>query len=354
MQTPAQPARTGNSAPSLLRTLAGEALDPPPVWLMRQAGRYLPEYRRLRRRAGSFLQLCLTPELAAEVTLQPVRRFRLDAAILFADILLVPHALGQALDYVDGEGPRLDALATPGDLRRLLPPEAVDEALSPVYETVARVRRNLPPQTALIGFAGAPWTVATYMIGGGRGQEAALGWVERHPEGYAALSRRIEAATVRYLCRQAEAGADALQLFDSWAGSLPQDAFRRHSIEAAARVVDGVRARFPDVPIVGFPRGAGPEGYLAFARGAGVSALALDQSIPAEWAAKTLQPLMPVQGNLDPGLLAPGTAGLEEEAARIRRAFQRGPHVFNLGHGIRPDADPDRVARLVAAVRNPN
>ena len=352
---PAQPPPPVMPGPGpFLRVLAGETIDPPPVWLMRQAGRYLPEYRRLREQAGSFLDLCLTPELAAEATLQPIRRFGFDAAILFADILLIPHALGQRVDYIEGEGPRLKSLDSPRDIGRLGPPEAVDEALDPVFRTVAKIRSRLPRETAVIGFAGSPWTVATYMIGGGRGLDAALRWVASDPDGYAALSRILEAATVRYLCGQVEAGADALQLFDSWAGRLPDGAFRRFSVKATRRIADGVRAKHPEIPIIGFPRGADRVGYLDYARHAGVSAVAVDQSVSAEWAARELQSLLPVQGNLDPALLSPGRDGLATEVGRIRRAFRRGPHVFNLGHGIRPDADPGRVDLLVSTLRDKN
>ncbi len=349
---PAQAAPTTLRSPGpFLRVLAGETLEPPPVWLMRQAGRYLPEYRELRQRAGNFLELCLTPEFAAEATLQPIRRFGFDAAILFADILLIPHALGQRLEYIDGEGPRLDGLASPRDAENLRPPDVVDEALSPVFQTVAAVRGHLPRGTALIGFAGAPWTVAIYMIGGGRGLDAALQWVARHPDGYAGLSRVLEAATIRYLCGQADAGADALQLFDSWAGSLPGDAFRQCSIDATRRIAEGVRAVHPEIPIIGFPRGANRSGYLDYARHAGVDAVAVDQSVCAKWAARELQPILPVQGNLDPDFLSPERVGLRAEVRRIRRAFRHGPHVFNLGHGIRPDADPGRVKLLVSTLR---
>ena len=331
-------------------------MDPPPVWLMRQAGRYLPEYRQLRNRAGSFLELCLTPALAAEATLQPIRRFGFDAAILFADILLVPHALGQALDYVDGEGPRLDALTGLEDIARLADPDAVDRVLAPVFDTVATVRARLPGEVAIIGFAGAPWTVATYMISGGRGLPgAALGWTADDPAGYETLSGVLEAATIRYLCLQADAGADALQLFDSWAGALPREGFSLHCVDAARRIAEGVRRHHPSIPMIGFPRGASRAGYLEYARHAGVSAVSLDQSISAEWAARTLQPLLPVQGNLDPSLLLGQEQGsLEREVERIRYTFGRGPHVFNLGHGIRPDADPGRVERLVSTLRGRN
>ena len=355
IRMPAQAARTTLRSPGpFLRVLAGETLDPPPVWLMRQAGRYLPEYREFRQRAGSFLELCLTPELAAEVTLQPVRRFGFDAAILFADILLIPHALGQRLDYIEGQGPRLNALASPREVEQLCPPNVVDEALSPVFQTVTAVRARLPREIALIGFAGAPWTVAIYMIGGGDGLDAALQWVARDPDGYAGLSRVLEAATIRYLCGQVDAGADALQLFDSWAGSLRGDAFRRFSIDATRRITEGVHAVHPGIPIIGFPRGAKRSGYLDYARHSGVGAVAVDQSVCAEWASRELQPILPVQGNLDPELLSPKRDGLRAEVKRIRHAFRHGPHVFNLGHGIRPDADPGRVELLVSTLRDRN
>ena len=348
----ADPAARRAAAP-LLRVLAGERVNPPPVWLMRQAGRYLPEYRRLREQAGDFLNLCLRPEYAAEATLQPVRRFGVDAAILFADILLVPHALGQRVAYVDGAGPRLTPLASPRAVDRLATDAdaAVDAALAPVQATLAAVRPRLPAAVALIGFAGSPWTVATYMLGGGHGLDAALGWLARDPDGVEHLSRRLEAATSRYLCRQVEAGADALQLFDSWAGSLPAADFHRFSTAPNRRIVDAVRARHPQVPIIGFPRGASREAYLGFARDSRVTALALDPEVDTDWAARVLQPRLPLQGNLDPDLLAPGRDGLVAAIRRIRRTLGRGPHVFNLGHGIRPDADPGRVAQLVATLR---
>ena len=350
MKAQPAPPRTRIRSP-FLRVLAGEVLDPPPVWLMRQAGRYLPEYRQLRKHAGSFLNLCLTPELAAEATLQPIRRFGFDAAILFADILLIPHALGQQVEYVEGKGPRLDALTSPEDIDRLHPEERVDEVLSSVFATISFVRSRLPLETAVIGFAGAPWTVATYMIGGGRGLDQALHWVREDPAGYDMLSRILEAATVRYLCAQVAAGADALQLFDSWAGTLPDDTFRQFSVQATRRIVEGVREFHPAIPIIGFPRGASCNGYLEYARETGIDVIALDQSASANWAARVLQPLLPVQGNLDPALLSPGQRGLVEEASRIRRIFRNGPHVFNLGHGIRPDADPGRVELLVSTLR---
>ena len=334
----------------LLRVLKGSRLDPPPIWLMRQAGRYLPEYRQLRAEAGSFLNLCLTPELAARVTLQPVHRFDFDAAILFADILLVPHGLGQPLDYVEGEGPALEALAEPADIARL-DDSKFQKSLSPVLETIRRVAETLSPEKTLIGFAGAPWTVATYMIGGGKGLDPALGWLTADPAGYERLSNLLVKYTAEYLCDQIGAGADVVQIFDSWAGAIPDKMFKRFCVQPTARIVNAIRARYPAVPIIGFPRGASRECYLAYAQMTGVTALAVDQDVNRSWVATSLQPLVPIQGNLDPEYLAGSADDLESAARAVCDAFRGGPHVFNLGHGIRPNADPENVARLVAAVR---
>jgi uroporphyrinogen decarboxylase len=336
----------------LLRALRGETLATPPVWMMRQAGRYLPEYRATRERAGSFLDLCYTPELATEVTLQPIRRYGFDAAILFADILLVPQALGADLNFVQGEGPRLSTVTCAADLVRLRPADAVHETLSPVYDTVARLREELPAEVTLIGFAGAPWTVATYMIAG-RGtpdQAPARRLLYGDPATFDALIERITEATIRYLSAQIEAGAEVVKLFDSWAGALPGPWFRRYAIEPAARIISALRAAHPDVPVIGFPRGAGA-GYLAFAEEGGAQAVALDTSVDPAWAAEALQPRLCVQGNLDPLLLVEGGVALERETSRIVRAFGRGPHIFNLGHGITPEASPDHVARMLEVIR---
>jgi uroporphyrinogen decarboxylase len=342
---------TGDKRP-LMRALAGEALAVPPVWLMRQAGRYLPEYRAVRARAGSFLELCYTPELATEVTLQPVRRFGFDAAILFADILLVPHALGANLVFVEGEGPRLSTVTTAGDLARLRPAEAVHETLAPVYATARAVRAALPPETVLIGFAGAPWTVASYMIAG-RGtpdQAPARALLYGDPATFEALIARITEATIGYLLGQIEAGAEVVKLFDSWAGSLPGGLFERWCTAPIRRIVAAVRAAHPQVPVIGFPRGAGA-GYAAFAATAGVDCVALDTSVDPAWAAAALQPLTCVQGNLDPLLLVVGGEPLIQATRRIAAAFAGGPHVFNLGHGITPDADPRHVELMLKAIR---
>jgi uroporphyrinogen decarboxylase len=340
----------------LLRVLGGEALDVPPAWLMRQAGRYLPEYRAVRARAGSFLELCYTPELAEEVTLQPIRRFGFDAAILFADILLVPHALGQGVRFVEGEGPRLDPVTDVNGLGRLKPVDEIDEVLASVYQTVARLAGSLPDDVALIGFAGAPWTVATYMVAG-RGtpdQGPARAWMYRDPEGFAQLIDLVTQATIHYLDRQIAAGAEVVKLFDSWAGSLAPEMFARFSIEPARKIVAALRARHPDVPVIGFPRGAGAM-YPEFARATGVAAVALDSAVPLGWAREMMSPPadpgVALQGNLDPMLMVTGGAALTETAQRLVAAMQGAPYIFNLGHGITPDADPAHVEQLLRAIR---
>jgi uroporphyrinogen decarboxylase len=336
----------------LMRALRGEALPVPPVWLMRQAGRYLPEYRAVRARAGSFLDLCYTPELATEVTLQPVRRFGLDAAILFADILLVPHALGADLAFVEGEGPRLSTVTSAADLARLRPAEAVHATLRPVYDTVRMVRAALPKEVPLIGFAGAPWTVATYMIAGRGtpGQHPARELLYRDPATFDALIERLVAATTAYLLAQIEAGAEVVKLFDSWAGALPGPLFERYAIAPVRRIAAAVRAAHPEVPVIGFPRGGGA-GYATFAAGAGVQAVALDTGVDRAWAAAALQPGLCVQGNLDPLLLVLGGPALHDATRRLVEAFAGGPHVFNLGHGLTPDASPAHVEAMVRTIR---
>jgi uroporphyrinogen decarboxylase len=335
----------------LLRVLGGEAVSPPPIWLMRQAGRYLPEYRSVREKAGSFLDLCYTPELAAEVTLQPIRRFGFDAAILFADILLVPHALGLELRFVEGEGPRLGWPGGSVDAAALRPVDQIDATLSPVYATVRELRRTLPAETALIGFAGAPWTVATYMVAGrgtpdqGPARRLAFG----DPGGFDGLVGRITDATVHYLDGQIRAGAEVVMLFDSWAGALTPPLFARYAVEPVRRVVAALKARHPDVPVMGFPRGAGAL-YRGFAEATGMAAVGLDAQVPLGWARRAL-PGAALQGNLDPMLMVVGGGALKSEARRIVGEMEGHPHVFNLGHGITPDADPRHVEALIAAVR---
>ena len=338
---------------TLLRALAGEVLEVPPAWMMRQAGRYLPEYKATRAQAGDFLSLCYTPDLAAEVTLQPIRRFGFDAAILFADILLVPQALGADLWFVTGEGPRLGPVDTGAKVAALKPAGDVHEVLSPVYETLRILSRELPRDVALIGFAGAPWTVATYMIAG-RGtpdQAPAHALKDGDRATFEALLERITAATVEYLSAQIDAGAEVVKLFDSCAGSLGAEDFRRYALEPARRIIAELKARHPGVPVIAFPRGA-KDGYAGFARATGADCVALDQGVDAEWAARRVQVDGCVQGNLDPSHMVTGGQALVDEVLRIRQAFGGGPHVFNLGHGITPDADPDNVALMLETLRS--
>ncbi|MGZ5925808.1 MAG: uroporphyrinogen decarboxylase [Rhizomicrobium sp.] len=334
-----------------LESLSGGLTPRPPVWLMRQAGRYLPEYRALRAQAKTFIDFCLTPELASEVTLQPVRRFGFDAAILFADILLVPHALGQNVRFVEGEGPRLEPIRDGAALARLCDAKAA-EILAPVMQTIRSVRAALPSSVALIGFAGAPWTVATYMIEGQGGTDyetsRQMAWTD--PGLFAALLARLVQATVDYLIAQAEAGAEALQLFDSWAGSVPAGLFETAVIEPTARIVAAVKARHPGIPIIGFPRGAGA--HLArYASATGVDAVGVDHMTDLAWAAQVVPAKMAIQGNLDPVLLLAGGAAMEDEVGRILGTMAGRPFVFNLGHGVMQPTPPDHVARLVAMVQ---
>ena len=338
---------------TILRALAGETLPTPPIWMMRQAGRYLPEYKATRAQAGDFLSLCYTPDLAAEVTLQPIRRFGFDAAILFADILLVPQALGAELWFVTGEGPRLSPITTMDQVAQLRGTDAIHDTLNPVYETVRILSRELPSETTLIGFAGAPWTVATYMIAGrgtpDQGPAHALKDADRAT--FEALLDRITAATVEYLSAQIDAGAEVVKLFDSWAGSLSGDDFRRYALEPAKQIIAALKERHPDVPIIAFPRGA-KEGYVGFAKATGADCIALDQFTDADWAATNVQTDGCVQGNLSPEHMVTGGQALVDEVRRIRDAFANGPHIFNLGHGITPDADPDNVALMIETLRS--
>lgn len=336
----------------LLRVLAGEVLDTPPIWMMRQAGRYLPEYRATRAQAGDFLSLCYNSELAAEVTLQPIRRYGFDAAILFADILLVPQALGADLWFETGEGPRLSTIGSQADFDRLKPVEAIHETLAPIYETVRILTRELPAETALIGFAGAPWTVATYMIAG-RGtpdQGPAHALREGHPALFDALIERLTAATVEYLSAQIEAGAEVVKIFDSWAGSLKGEAFTKYALEPCREITQALKARHPGIPVIGFPREAG-EGYVGFAKATGVDCVALDNSVTPDWAAAHVQVDGCVQGNLASSHMVTGGQALVDETRRIVEAFSKGPHIFNLGHGITPDADPANVQLMIDTVR---
>ena len=333
----------------LLAVLRGERRDPPPVWLMRQAGRYLPEYRALRADKGGFLDLVHDSAAAAEVTLQPIRRFGFDGAILFSDILVIPHALGQALTFEVGEGPRLAPPLLDGLLDGLT---AVSERLEPVYRTVALVATQLPPQVTFLGFAGSPWTVATYMVAGqgSKEQAAARRLAYADPAAFGALIEAISAATVEYLAGQVAAGVQAVQLFDSWSGSLSPEQFERWVIAPTVRIVDAFRARCPGVPVIGFPKGAGGK-LPAYARETGVDAIGVDETVDPTWAHATLPPGLPVQGNLDPLALIAGGQALDAAVSRIRQAFRDRPHVFNLGHGILPDTPIVHVERLLAMLR---
>lgn len=337
-----------------LRALKGERFDVPPIWLMRQAGRYLPEYRKLRAEVGGFLDLCYDSQRACEVTLQPLKRYNFDAAILFSDILVLPHALGQKVWFVEGEGPKLEPLRKPEDLS-ILDRSRVLDHMAPVLGTVRKLSSELPSETALIGFAGAPWTVATYMIEGGSSRDFAKTkiWAYRDPESFAYLIDILVESTADYLIAQIESGAEALQLFDSWAGALDEAGFIRWSAEPAKRIVDRIRAVHPNVPVIGFPRGAGPL-YKDFAQITGVDAVSIDQSLPVRWAAEELQPLCTVQGNLDPMALLAGGETLDVAVDRITDALGQGPYIFNLGHGIIKETPPEHVARLVSRVRRTN
>jgi len=333
---------------TILRALAGETLPTPPIWMMRQAGRYLPEYRATRAQAGDFLSLCYTPDLAAEVTLQPIRRYGFDAAILFADILLLPQALGPKLWFETGEGPRMETTTTMDQVRALKPTSAIHDTLSPVYDTVRILSRALPRETTLIGFAGAPWTVATYMIAGrgSKDQGAAHALKDTDRATFTALIDRITEATVEYLSAQVEAGAEVVKLFDSWAGSLKGQDFE----DFAARIIAAMKARHPGLPVIAFPREAG-NGYIGFAAKTGADCVALDNSITPEWGAANVQPGGCVQGNLAPEHMVTGGESLVRETRRVVDAFRNGPHIFNLGHGITPEANPDNVRLMIDTVR---
>jgi len=343
--------RKSESNPVFLRALQGEALATPPIWFMRQAGRHLPEYRELRTKAGSFLDLCYTPELAAEVTLQPVRRYGVDAAILFSDILVVPDALGQEVSFEEGHGPRLDA-GEPANLLGRLDRTKTAPTFGKIYETVERVRAALGPETALIGFCGAPWTVATYMIAGAttKDQQPARVAAHRDPESFARLLDLLAEVSVDYLDGQIRAGAQAVQIFDSWAGVLPDDQFARWCIAPVAKMVRLLRELHPDVPMIGFPRGAAGANAHDFVAGTGVNAIGCDTAMPlADMHA--LGASATVQGNLDPYLLVAGGALLESRVRDIIATLEGVPHIFNLGHGIVPETPIAHVERLIAQVR---
>jgi uroporphyrinogen decarboxylase len=333
----------------LLRTLRGEKLPAPSVWLMRQAGRYLPEYRALRETKGGFLELATDPAAAAEITLQPIRRFGMDGAILFSDILMVPWALGQELSFEAGEGPRLAPALVDTAFATL---HAAPERFEPVCETVRRVKAELPRETTFLGFAGSPWTVATYMVAGqgSRDQSEARRLAYRDPGAFGEIIDTIVATTVDYLSGQIEAGVEVVQLFDSWAGSLSPQQFERWVIAPTARIAGALKQRHPHVPVIGFPKGAGGK-LVAYARETGIDAIGLDETVDPAWANAVLPPDLPVQGNLDPLVLIAGGKALDGAVDRVLDAFVGRPHVFNLGHGILPDTPIAHVEHMLARVR---
>ncbi len=334
----------------MLRALNGERSERPPFWFMRQAGRYLPEYREVRRQTENFLQFCYSPDLAVEVTLQPLRRYHMDAAILFSDILVIPDALGQSIDFREGQGPVLEPVRTASQLDALTM-AGLERHLEPVFETVRRLSEEIPPQTTLIGFAGAPWTVAVYMVEGSGGSDFSTPkrWAEEAPEEFGRLIDLLIEASVLYLIRQVENGAEVLQLFDSWAGILPEPQFRRWVVGPTVEIVDRLRRVHPDVPIIGFPRNAGPL-YEIYVRETGVDGVGLDSTVPLDWAANTLQAHAAVQGNLDNQLLVSGGQAMENEVVRILETLSNGPFIFNLGHGVLPETPPEHVGRVAELV----
>ncbi len=333
----------------LLRVLNGSTEKVPPIWLMRQAGRYLPEYRALRSEKGGFLELVYDSDAACEVTVQPIRRFGFDGSILFSDILIVPYAMGQKLWFETGEGPRLSPRLVEAHLEELVPDLS---RLEPIYETVRKVRAALPEDTTLLGFAGSPWTIATYMVNGqgSKDQSETRRMAYAEPDRFAALIAAITATTVDYLSGQITAGVDAVQLFDSWAGSLSPDQFARWVIAPNAAIVQQLKARHPGVPIIGFPKGAGGK-IIAYAEQTGVDAIGIDETVDPVWANKVLPKDMPVQGNLDPLVLIAGGAALDVAVAKIITAFKGRPHIFNLGHGIQQDTPIEHVEKLLTLVK---
>lgn len=339
-------------AKRILQVLSKEPVDRPPFWFMRQAGRYLPEYREVRATTTNFLEFCYTPEKALEVTLQPLRRYHMDAAILFSDILVLPDALGQSVAFKQGEGPVLEAISDDDGIDRLSM-DGMDRKLSPVFQAVRRIKTELDDETALIGFAGAPWTVALYMIEGHGGTEGTKirTWAAARPESFQRLIDILCEATIGYLIRQVSEGAEILQLFDSWAGLLTEDQFENWVVEPNRRIVEGVKKVHPAVPIIGFPRGAGVM-YADFAAKTGVDGVSIDHTVPTGWAARYLQPICAVQGNLDNHLLLAGGDAMEREVRKILETLSDGPFIFNLGHGVLPPTPPEHVGRVAELIRD--
>ncbi len=333
----------------LLAVLQGKKLETPPIWLMRQAGRYLPEYRALRAEKGGFLELAYDSDAAAEITLQPIRRFGFDGAILFSDILVIPHALGQDLWFETGEGPRLAPPLKDSDFAKL---SAAPERLNPIFDTVRKVKASLPDETTFLGFAGSPWTVATYMVAGqgSKDHNDARRMAYGDPKRFGAIIDALVEATTDYLSKQIEAGVDAVQLFDSWAGSLSPAQFERWVIAPNQKIVAALKSRHPETPVIGFPKGAGAK-LIDYARETGVDALGLDETIDPVWAHTHLPAGLPLQGNLDPLALIAGGEALAQAVARILNSLQDRPHIFNLGHGILPDTPIEHVEKLIKSVR---
>jgi uroporphyrinogen decarboxylase len=338
-------------AKPFLDVLKGDRRDPPPIWLMRQAGRYLPEYRELRAKAGGFLDLCYTPEFAVEVTLQPIERYGFDAAILFSDILVVPDGLGQDVSFVEGTGPVLKSVRSAAEAD-LLSMDGLQKTLAPVYKAVSQLTGRLSAETALVGFAGAPWTVACYMVEGrtSRDFHAVKSFCYSDPEGFGRLMDLLVEATVAHLSAQVEAGVDALQIFESHAGVLPEPEFMTWVVEPIRQIVATLREKWPDLPIIGFPKGAGPM-YVPFAEKTGVTAVSLDTSVSLNWAMDALPAGMPIQGNIDPVFLLTGGKEMDRAVERIIDVCRARPHIFNLGHGVDKQTKPEAVQRLVSKVR---
>jgi uroporphyrinogen decarboxylase len=326
-----------------------------PFWFMRQAGRYLPEYRETRAKAGGFLNMVYDPKTVCEITMQPIRRFGMDAAIIFSDILVVPQALGQKLEFTEGEGPKLDRLENPEDYAKLNF-KNFEANLTPVYEAVRNVKSQLHAggfsTTALIGFCGAPWTLAAYMLEGHGGKDfiRAKSFAYRDPMGFYALIEYLVEASILHLSRQIEAGAEAVQIFDSWAGVLDSQEFAKWVIRPTKEIITGVQTRYPHVPIIGFPRGAG-QNYLQYVQETGITAINLDQGVPPKWAARALQPLLPVQGNLDPAYLIAGGDAMIMAAERVIAELSHGPFIFNLGHGVNKETPIEHVDQLVNFIK---
>jgi uroporphyrinogen decarboxylase len=334
----------------MVRSLNGETLKRPPFWFMRQAGRYLPEYRKIREKSKDFLNFCYTPDLAVEATLQPIRRYQMDAAILFCDILVVPDALGQKVNFIEGRGPILEPLRTLADIRKLSR-EMFHSHLASVYETISILAKEIPKETALIGFSGAPWTVGVYMVEGRGGTNCSkiLKWAKEEPENFQILIDLLTDITADYLIHQIKSGAEIIQIFDSWSGVLNEDNFRRWSINPMKKILAKIKKIYPDVPVIGFPRNVGPlaENYV---RETNLDGVSLDENISVDWISKTLQPLVTVQGNLDNKILVSGGKKLDREVLKILKSLSGGPFIFNLGHGILPQTPPDNVGRITELI----